>query len=130
MNIQSAYPFILFLVTLIHQTETLSCDCEKRFCRPIGVSECKGGVTKDTCGCCYTCAKIEGEECGGMWKIKGNCDKGLYCEKKRKDKGGYLPVEHSTGKCMLDPNSVERYDWNFWRDFFGKKREMKKKNSQ
>ena len=38
-----------------------------------------GGLVKDICNCCYACAKQEGESCGGVWGMKGKCDKGLWC---------------------------------------------------
>uniref|UniRef100_A0A1V1WBV3 Putative venom protein n=1 Tax=Superstitionia donensis TaxID=311983 RepID=A0A1V1WBV3_9SCOR len=43
-------------------------------------TDCKLGLTKDACGCCDVCYKIEGEKCGGPWRTSGNCGKGLKCE--------------------------------------------------
>ncbi|XP_057304209.1 uncharacterized protein LOC130641425 [Hydractinia symbiolongicarpus] len=47
-------------------------------CRPAG--ECKGGLSKSVCGCCDVCAKVENEKCGGIFMIKGRCDKNLECK--------------------------------------------------
>ena len=38
-----------------------------------------GGYTKNVCGCCYVCAKLEGELCGGYWFHFGRCDTNLKC---------------------------------------------------
>ena len=40
-----------------------------------------GGLVKGVCHCCYVCAKVEGEICGGPWNFVGKCDKGLTCVK-------------------------------------------------
>lgn len=58
--------------------------CNKVKCRSfiILIRHCKGGLTNDVGGCCKTCAKVEGESCGGPWGIEGSCDVGLYCNKK------------------------------------------------
>ena len=34
---------------------------------------------KDVCNCCDACAKQKGESCGGLWGMKGKCDKELRC---------------------------------------------------
>ncbi|XP_057314575.1 uncharacterized protein LOC130655793 isoform X1 [Hydractinia symbiolongicarpus] len=40
-----------------------------------------GGLVKDVCNCCYVCAKVKGETCGGPFQIAGKCAKGLTCRK-------------------------------------------------
>jgi len=57
----------------------------------------------DVCECCTVCSKIEGEECGGLYALKGKCTEGLICYvKEDKDKvnserfdfGNYGYVQH------------------------------------
>jgi len=57
---------------------SLSCTpCNEAKCGP--KPSCKGGYTKDVCGCCDVCAKVEGEHCGGYWFHFGRCDVSLKC---------------------------------------------------
>ncbi|XP_019616148.1 PREDICTED: plasminogen-like [Branchiostoma belcheri] len=55
--------------------------CVKKACPP--TPTCRGEVVKDACGCCDTCAKMEGERCGGLGDTAGTCSSGLTCVKKR-----------------------------------------------
>ncbi|CAK9304982.1 unnamed protein product [Gordionus sp. m RMFG-2023] len=55
---------------------TLSCSCEDGCKTPVN---CKGDVVKDVCNCCYVCAKVEGELCGGVFSEYGKCSQGFTC---------------------------------------------------
>ena len=35
--------------------------------------------TRDSCGCCLICAKLEGESCGGLYGKAGFCASQLRC---------------------------------------------------
>ena len=77
---------VIALVTsaILAMTEALSClrcDSPSVTCRPLNELNCKGGLVRDVCGCCATCAKLKGEKCGGPWGIEGTCDCGLTCYK-------------------------------------------------
>jgi len=57
-------------------------------CLPCGRLPCQvpaccpsGRYTLDPCGCCLTCAKAEGETCGGPWETAGTCARGLHCKR-------------------------------------------------
>ena len=74
---------LLFLVS-VYSAEGLSCYCGSSDCSERAIERikqrCKGGIVDDICHCCKTCAKVEGETCGGMWGLEGTCDQGLYCK--------------------------------------------------
>lgn len=55
--------------------------CAKIHCpvKRVRKLKCKGGLTVGVCNCCKTCAKVEGEECGGRHGYLGKCDVGLRC---------------------------------------------------
>ena len=36
-------------------------------------------LTRDSCGCCLVCAKLEGESCGGLYGKAGFCANSLRC---------------------------------------------------
>lgn len=73
---------ILLLVVLVglYEAEALSCPpCGKYPCQDPVCCE-SGFYTKDVCGCCTTCAKPEGEVCGGPWgSSSGTCARGSRC---------------------------------------------------
>jgi len=48
--------------------------CTKPSCCPSGY------YTPDMCSCCLTCAKTEGDTCGGLWGSAGRCAPYLRCE--------------------------------------------------
>uniref|UniRef100_H2YAQ5 Cysteine-rich motor neuron 1 protein n=1 Tax=Ciona savignyi TaxID=51511 RepID=H2YAQ5_CIOSA len=58
----------------------LSCRaCNPSRCELKDPASCPGGTVRDACECCMECAKLEGEECGGIFGIKGQCDAHLSC---------------------------------------------------
>ncbi|KAF7225287.1 insulin-like growth factor-binding protein 4 [Nothobranchius furzeri] len=64
------------------QLQVLHCPpCEQIHCssRRALKLQCRGGLTTGVCGCCPTCARLEGETCGGAWDYLGKCDIGLVC---------------------------------------------------
>ena len=92
---------VIVLVISATITEALKCaPCTEIKCRPLHEMNCKGGLVRDPiqCGCCATCAKLIGEECGGLWNIGGVCDCGLKCIKDPAiiKQGGGLKAD---GKC-------------------------------
>ncbi|XP_004209329.3 cysteine-rich motor neuron 1 protein [Hydra vulgaris] len=56
-------------------------NCHSAFCvdRNKINSFCKSGVTIDSCGCCFVCAKKVDEICGGHLDVFGRCRTGLLC---------------------------------------------------
>lgn len=42
-------------------------------------SKCGGGLVFEPCHFCKTCAKLAGEECGGIQNIYGSCNESLEC---------------------------------------------------
>ena len=54
-----------------------------RYCQTdeklLDTSKCLGGLVKEPCGFCKTCAKVAGEPCGGHQNLNGTCDEGLEC---------------------------------------------------
>lgn len=54
-------------------------DCGLLPCPKTDLNNCKGGLTYGYCNCCKQCAKVEGEECGGVHDHFGKCDGGLKC---------------------------------------------------
>nr|P0CJ14.1 RecName: Full=Venom protein 302; Flags: Precursor [Lychas mucronatus] len=90
---------LVILLCVIESIYSLSCPCQwnkslRDSCRI--PENCLAGTTKDVCGCCDVCAKIEGESCGGPWNIGGSCAVGLTCVKV--DKRNF----HSKGVCKLN----------------------------
>ena len=72
---------IAFVLSITFTTiQSLSCvACDQWTCTSDEKLNCTGGLTLGICGCCNVCAKVEGEECGGLWNFSGTCDKGLTC---------------------------------------------------
>lgn len=69
---------LVLLCSIFAAVLSLSCmSCDRANCGP--KPKCKGGYTKDVCGCCDVCAKVEGERCGGYWNHFGRCDMDLTC---------------------------------------------------
>ncbi|XP_028391613.1 uncharacterized protein LOC114516362 isoform X2 [Dendronephthya gigantea] len=66
----------------VYGAEGLSCQCREEMCDTLDIlkQKCKGGLVSDACHCCKTCAKLEGERCGGMFNLHGRCDQGLICQ--------------------------------------------------
>jgi len=91
----------ILVLLAIHNSpvEALSCRrCRDVTCDPVS---CKGGTVSGICGCCDTCAKVEGEICGGPWNGLGSCDAGLECKKPETDYPDF-----AEGIC-----TAQRYYW-------------------
>ncbi|KAI4897407.1 hypothetical protein NFI96_005672 [Prochilodus magdalenae] len=70
---------VLLVLLLLVETNWGCCgSCDGVNCP---TAQCPGGQVLDVCGCCYECAKQNGEICGGDWDRHGKCDKGLRCMK-------------------------------------------------
>jgi len=59
----------------------LSCFCGSSPCQTPVCCE-SGQYTLDSCGCCLTCAKDDGQKCGGPFRTEGRCAGGLRCLRK------------------------------------------------
>ena len=55
------------------------CDPSIYPCPDFDTSQCLYEIVKDPCGCCPECAKGPGEECGGIFRIAGQCTNGSLC---------------------------------------------------
>ena len=79
----TAVSLALFLILSVNGVKGLSCYCREAECEDEKAIKlrCKGGLVFDVCHCCKTCAKVEGERCGGLWGLYGECDQGLYCDR-------------------------------------------------
>jgi len=73
---QSALNMLLRILLLA--AFALSCACGSSPCQTPVCCE-SGEYTKDECGCCLTCAKAEGQRCGGPFRIAGSCSDNLRC---------------------------------------------------
>ncbi len=72
------------VLSLLSTALTFSCGrCKLDECPDPGV--CTGSLTEDACGCCFQCARVENETCGGQFGLLGRCDEGLVC---------YITPEH------------------------------------
>ena len=49
------------------------------------------------CNCCPKCARLEGESCGGLWEMYGQCAKGLECQKKERKIGENKELSRAYG---------------------------------
>ncbi|XP_078669847.1 cysteine-rich motor neuron 1 protein-like isoform X1 [Branchiostoma floridae x Branchiostoma belcheri] len=84
----------LLLLAAVRSVAALSClPCDRSQCPP--PPSCPADVVKDVCGCCAACAKVEGERCGGPWRITGTCSSGLTCNKDPND-------FNTDGVCVVD----------------------------
>merc|ERR1711862_426791 len=59
----------------------LTCTCGASPCQTPECCE-SGQYTLDACGCCLTCAKDDGQKCGGPFRVEGRCAGGLRCLRK------------------------------------------------
>ena len=55
------------------------CDPSIYPCPDFHTNQCLYEIVKDPCGCCPECAKGPGEECGGLFRIAGQCTNGSLC---------------------------------------------------
>jgi len=77
---QNVLSTVGLLIFFLAASDALSChECDRDNCEKPWDLRCKGGLVKDVCGCCDVCGKVEGEECGGLFYLKGDCDEGLTC---------------------------------------------------
>ena len=94
--------FSFLLVLSVHEVWGITCECEMERCldEESLKRRCKGGlVWEPYCSCCKICARIEGEECGGIWSpLTLLCDEGLVCV--------LLSSRYSYGKCRPAPHTT------------------------
>ena len=78
---KTAVRLFAFFFLSAYGAEGLSCYCREEMCDTVDLMKqrCKGGLVFDVCHCCKTCAKLEGERCGGLFGGFGKCDEGLVC---------------------------------------------------
>ncbi|CAM1299046.1 Uncharacterised protein g2307 [Pycnogonum litorale] len=83
--------FLLVSILICYQpSESQMClRCDQYSCFQ-KMPKCLGSVVSDprTCGCCERCAKQLDEPCGGIWKMRGVCEKGLVCGNEKGKIGG------------------------------------------
>ena len=77
--------------------------CKLDECPDPGV--CRGALTEDACGCCFQCARVENETCGGQYGLLGRCDEGLVCY--ITPKHGNPITGHEPGICKGKNNQVK-----------------------
>ncbi|XP_028567925.2 insulin-like growth factor-binding protein 7 [Podarcis muralis] len=77
-------------------------------CPPLPARGCPLGKVRDGCGCCWQCARGEGEACGagspsagpaGGW---GRCATGLECRRRRKGQPGVCACKSRYPVCGSD----------------------------
>ncbi|XP_071962358.1 cysteine-rich motor neuron 1 protein-like isoform X2 [Antedon mediterranea] len=107
-----SFDFVLLAICLSLVSE-LTSGLQVRDCETCSPQECvqpfcKGDVVLDECDCCFVCAKVEGEKCGGVWGIYGVCEYGLDC-KVEQNIGDVLPldVDNRAGVCTGSPNPTD-----------------------
>ena len=72
-------------------------------------AECPGVLVKEPglCGCCMTCARLEGEPCGVFTE---RCAPGLMCQpftpEKRNAEGGWQNLFRGKGVCIPKPGKM------------------------
>jgi len=69
---------VLVLALCASSALSLSCSCGTFPCQTPVCCE-SGMYTPDECGCCLTCAKDLGDQCGGPFQISGTCARDLRC---------------------------------------------------
>ncbi|XP_065661866.1 venom protein 302 [Hydra vulgaris] len=100
---------ILLIILVLEVVMCLRCrPCEPDLCPPRPL--CNGGYVKGICGCCDTCAKVDGEKCGGLWNMYGKCDVGFVCAQvKRHAKGVCVSIKkisnNKENACALKPET-------------------------
>ncbi|KAI5102182.1 cysteine-rich motor neuron 1 protein precursor, partial [Silurus meridionalis] len=74
--------FCMLLLLLLRASAARACaPCSERACPPVPTRGCEEGrvLTRDPCGCCDLCTRLETEACGGEnWEL-GSCALGLTC---------------------------------------------------
>ncbi|CAD5121785.1 DgyrCDS10262 [Dimorphilus gyrociliatus] len=108
----SAYNLALFIFVLLcfevkqHvqqlyvKSSVVKCQpCNRVKCAEVNLS-CKGERTKGICGCCDKCAKVIGENCGGVYYYLGKCNQGLYCKPLIKKKNRLRKKWPEKGRCV------------------------------
>lgn len=109
----------LLLTGLVEWTVALQCPPLSQ-CDPLTpcdrsvLAKCAGGVVRDVCGCCDTCAKVENETCGGLHGLKGECDEGLIC----------VFVNSKVYPPLGDEEGICQGEFSFWIRFFLNKKKV------
>ncbi|XP_064619607.1 cysteine-rich motor neuron 1 protein-like [Lineus longissimus] len=82
-------------------TDLICPRCQEERCRPSRKQRlnCRGGYTLDVCNCCPTCAKLEGDLCGGDYQMFGKCDRGMVCQPNSVDANRYGVYKNPVGRC-------------------------------
>lgn len=95
----NGYHFLAALTIIVCGLPSLtafSCgSCKLDECPDPGI--CRGSLTEDACGCCFQCARVENETCGGQFGLLGRCDEGLICY--ITPKHGNPITGHESGIC-------------------------------
>ncbi|XP_068232963.1 uncharacterized protein [Palaemon carinicauda] len=91
---------VILVIAAVHESHGLSClGCNPADCRiPLN---CNYGLVKDICYCCDVCAKGPGEECGGIWGLRGQCGDAFICDNSHsREMQPDYPVDFLPGVCI------------------------------
>merc|ERR1712098_412198 len=82
-------------------------------CKTVVTTDCSTKeIVRHTCGC-PVCAKAEGEDCNGLWGIKGKCASFLTCKLQKPKGRPWFPKRLWDGVCVK--NEVkEEMKKSFW----------------
>ncbi|XP_046712475.1 cysteine-rich motor neuron 1 protein-like isoform X4 [Silurus meridionalis] len=98
--------FCMLLLLLLRASAARACaPCSERACPPVPTRGCEEGrvLTRDPCGCCDLCTRLETETCGGEnWEL-GSCALGLTCNAVNETGPVAIP---NTGVCTVSPVCV------------------------
>ena len=98
--LRAALVVAIFVLAATQGAHGLSCNaCDPENCEP--PEGCKYGLVKDICYCCDVCAKGPGEECGGLWSLRGKCGAAFVCDTSQNEGmyAGY-PDDFLNGVCV------------------------------
>ncbi|KAF7704209.1 cysteine-rich motor neuron 1 protein-like isoform X1 [Silurus meridionalis] len=94
--------FCMLLLLLLRASAARACaPCSERACPPVPTRGCEEGrvLTRDPCGCCDLCTRLETETCGGEnWEL-GSCALGLTCNAVNETGPVAIP---NTGVCTVE----------------------------
>lgn len=81
--------------------------CAPAECPALPIRGCPLGKVRDGCGCCWQCARGEGEACGagtpaGPAAGWGRCAAGLECRRRRKGQAGVCTCKSRYPVCGSD----------------------------
>ncbi|XP_057309973.1 uncharacterized protein LOC130647973 [Hydractinia symbiolongicarpus] len=99
VNVLIALNLLIFVQASINSVLKCPDDCSRLMCMKGRHLKkiCKNGIVYEACGCCRTCAKGEGDICGGPMDMYGKCGERLMCYPPKVKPG-------DLGTCQPIPN--------------------------